>query len=380
MIYTAADVVDYLLTATNGGGQDGEHRAIRQAVANSYREVMSAKAWLWHTTIGSFTTGQIKTTATLNSGSPIITVANAAGFVAGRRLSVPSVAAFDDDVKVLSVSGTQVTLNQPATAAGSNVPVTLQTFYTLPANVQDIDNLLTRTTGIVNVYIPPTEWTQMDTVVLGNGDPLLYTVMRSDDPAYPDRYQVRFLGVPTDGLEVTFSYRFAPEPLKYMGFENVARTGTVATSGTAVTGTGTSFPVDAADRVIRFGTSSNSPEPIGGLFPYQAQAKITARSSATGLTIASNVGTLSGVKFCITDVLECSSQMYTAVLGCAEMWYARITGKPAQQVVSVYMRDLRLAMEQDVVNPLAGQRNSIFAKYPTPRSMGFYSPQQPDQG
>lgn len=377
MIYTAHDVVDYLLTATNGGGQDGEHRAIRQAVASGYREVMFAKDWLWHTTTGSFTTGKLQTTATWTSGSNQITVASSTGLLVGRRVSGVGI---DQDSRIHGISGNVITLTNNTTAAGTNTAVQFETFYMLPENVRDIDSLLTRTTGIINVYLNPVEWKQMDTVVVGNGDPLFYTVMRSDDPAYPDRYMVRFLGVPTDGLEVTFSYRFQPKPLKYMGFEQPARSGTVSVSGTAVTGTNTQFPTDAAGCILRLGTASNAPEPIGGLFPYAAQQKIAARSSTQALTLDASPGAYSSVKYVITDVIECSSTMYTAVLAAAEMWYARLTGKPAQQVMSTYMRDIRIAMEQDAVNPLSGQRNSVFTKYPTPRSMGYYSPQLPDQG
>lgn len=377
MIYTAHDVVDYLLTATNGGGQDGEHRAIRQAVSNGYREVMSAKQWLWHTTMGSFTTGKLTKTASWTSGSNQITVNNNTGLVVGRRISG---AGIDQDSRIANINGTTITLTHNTTAAGSGVTVQFETTYLLPDNVRDIDSLLTRTTGIINVYLSPVEWKQMDTVTVGNGDPLFYTVMRSDDPLYPDRYMVRFLGVPTDGLEVTYSYRFQPKPLKYMGFEPSARAGTVTVSGTSVTGNDTQFPADCVNCMIRLGTSSNSPESVGGLFPYAAQQRITARGSATALTLDAAPGNVSGVRYLITDVLECSDMMYTAVLSAAEMWYARITGKPAQQVMGTYMRDIRLAMEQDVVNPISGQRNSIFAKYPTPRSMGYYSPQMPDQG
>jgi hypothetical protein len=377
MIYTAHDVVDYLLTATNGGGQDGEHRAIRQAVANGYREVMSAKQWLWHTTMGSFTTGKLTKTASWTSGSNQITVNNNTGLVVGRRVSG---AGIDQDSRIANISGTTITLTNNTTAAGSSVTVEFETTYLLPDNVRDIDSLLTRTTGIINVYLSPVEWKQMDTVVVGNGDPLFYTVMRSDDPLYPDRYMVRFLGVPTDGLEVTYSYRFQPKPLKYMGFEPPARAGTVTVSGTSVTGTNTQFPTDCANCMIRLGTSSNSPESTGGLFAYAAQQRITARTGTQALTLDADPGSFTSVRYLITDVLECSDMMYTAVLAAAEMWYSRITGKPAQQAISLYARDLRLAMEQDVVNPISGQRNSIFAKYPTPRSMGYYSPQMPDQG
>jgi len=81
---TAQDVVDFLLTATGGGAQDGEHRAVRTAVVSACRDIYQTRDWLWHTTEGTFTTNQVSTTATIVSGSPVITVASATGFVKGR--------------------------------------------------------------------------------------------------------------------------------------------------------------------------------------------------------------------------------------------------------------------------------------------------------
>ena len=379
MIYAAQDVVDYLLTATNGGGQDGEHRAIRAAVCNGYREVMSAKDWLWHTKVGTFKTAQTVTTGTLTLSSFNITaIASEAGWSVGRRIAGVGL---DANCRLVSrTSATVWVISHAATSTGAAVTLNVETRYTLPETVRDIDALLTRTTGVVNVFMSPTEFTQMDMVVIGNGDPTFYTIMRSEDAGESDRYQVRFLGVPTNGLEVTYSYRYTPKPLKYLGAEPSCRTGTVSTSNTVVTGATTTFPADSAGSLIRFGTTTNAPDPIGGMFPYVSQQVISTRSSDTVLGLVATPGTLSAVKFVITDALDCSSGMYTAVLSAAEMWYSRITGKPAPQAMATYLRDLRLAMESDSVSPESGQRNAGLSKYPTPRSMGYYSPQLPDAG
>jgi hypothetical protein len=53
------------------------------------------------------------------------------------------------------------------------------------------------------------------------------------------------------------------------------------------------------------------------------------------------------------------------------MWYARIAGRPAEQPMAMYNRDLRIAMEADVVRPLSGVPQGI--AYPTPRSAGWRS-------
>ena len=47
-MYTAYDVIEYLLSSTGGGAQDQEHRALRQSLFHGYRDLMSVRDWKWH--------------------------------------------------------------------------------------------------------------------------------------------------------------------------------------------------------------------------------------------------------------------------------------------------------------------------------------------
>ena len=382
MIFTAQDVVDHLLTATGGGAQDGEHRAVRQAVVHGAREVFQARQWLWHTRTGSFTTTQVATTATaITVNSATITVASATGIVPGRILSIDP-GYFTATVRVVSVQGNTVTLNRPASAslvAPNTAAVLAQTYYDLPANVKDIDALCTETVGTLHCYVSPTEWQRLEVNTRGAGEPYYYTIMRSD--VNPDRYQVRFVGVPTDGTVVSYTFRYIPEPIRLMGYEPSCRAGTatVSANSTTVTLTGNTLPQLLADTVIRFGTATTNADPIGALNPFIYERRIISRVNDTTLTIDSALpAAVSGVKYAISDLLECSPQMYTAILSASEMWFARLAGKPAVEVVQLFNRDLRLAMENDVVSPLSGRLR--MSEFPTARSMGWKSSHLPDQG
>ena len=86
---------------------------------------------------------------------------------------------------------------------------------------------------------------------------------------------------------------------------------------------------------------------------------------------------MAGVKYAISSIIDASPTMYTAVLSAAEMWYARLVGKDAGQAAAIFNRDMRLAMENDVVSPMAGRMGR---QYPTPRTMGYHSPMLPDVG
>jgi len=378
MIYTAQDVVDYLLTATGGGGQDGEARAVRQAVIAGAREVLQARDWLWHTKTGWFLTNAVTATAQVTKDSNQITVNSAASMVPGRILYFDALCFGNRVVRVTSVSGLTVTVDYTADATVSNALVRVQTYYDLPDNLKDIDALVTDTVGTLHCYITPQEWQRLEVNTKGAGEPFYYTIMRSD--TNPDRYQIRFVGVPTNNTLVHYTYRYIPQPLRLLGYEATCRQGTVtiAANSTTVTGTGTAFPEACVGSLIRFGTATTEAEPLGALTPFVAQRNITARASTTSLTIDTAMTAATTVKYAITDILDCSPQMYTAILSASEMWYARLAGKSAADPMAMFNRDMRLAMESDAVSPLAGRPKDI--GYPTPRTQGWHSPQLPDQG
>lgn len=376
---TAQDVVYYLLTATGGGAQDGEHSAVRAAVVNGVREVFQTRQWLWHTKSGTFTTQRVATTATITSGSASITVADPTGFVPGRIVTFGSLSYFAYTPRIASVSGNNVTMDRPAIASGSNVAALVQTFYDLPVNVKDIDALMTETVGTLHFYLTPQQWMQLQVNTRGAGEPYYYTIMRSD--VNPDRYQIRFVGVPQDGTVIFYTYRYIPEPVRLMGYEPSCRAGTaaVAANSTTVTITGNTLPINLTNAVIRFGGTTTEADPIGAINPFSYERRIIARVSDTQLTIDSALpAAVTGVKYAIADALDCSPQMYTAVLSAAELWYARLVGKSGVEAAALFNRDLRQAMENDVVSPQSGRM--YVTHYPTPVTRGFHSPLQNDVG
>jgi hypothetical protein len=371
-------VVDYLLTTTGGGALDGEHKAVRQAVISGIRDLFQARSWLWHTKSASFTTTQVAKTASTTTGSATVSVNNTDGLVVGRIVTFGSLNYFELTPRIVSINAaaSTVTLDRAATATAAGITMLVQTYYDLPANVKDIDSLMTETVGTLHYYVTPQEWQQLQVNTRGAGEPYYYTIMRSD--VNPDRYQIRFVGVPTNGTVVFYIYRYIPDLVKYLGFETSCRAGTVSTNNTTtVTGTGTQFPEDVGYAVIRFGSATKDADPLGSLTPYVHERVIRSVSGGT-LTVDTAVPTLTNVKYAISNILDCSPQMYTAVLSASEMWYARIIGKNATEAIAIYNRDLRVAMENDVVSPLGGRMYTTH--YPTPRTMGYHSPLRGDVG
>lgn len=412
---TAQDIVAYLIASNAGGAQDGEHTAIRQAVMHGVRDVLQCREWLWHTTTGSFTTTQTRTLGTVTAGSSDIVVSDPTGFVPGRVVSVQS-EYFPRTIRIVSVNGYIVTVDVPATKSASGIQVIPQNYFDLPADLRDIDTLVTNTVGTLHCYVSPQEWQRLEVNTRGAGEPYYYTVMRSD--MYPDRYQIRFVGVPTNGTVVHYTYRRRPAPIKYMGYERLARQGTVSLSlvgdenTPTVSGTGTAFPQDSVGCYIRFGATGMDADPVGSTTPFVMERRVEKWNSATSLIVSDKTiynrsgvngptlmdeydggvvgmptpvmpvyadpyGTLPpNTKYALTDIIDASPQMYTAILSACEMWYARMAGKQADAALAMFNRDLRLAMEADVVAPYSGRPHNT--PYPTSRSMGWHSELMPD--
>jgi hypothetical protein len=482
---TAQDIVAYLLASNGGGAQDGEHSAVRHAVLHGVREVMQCKSWLWHLRTNSFSTRTVKTTGSTTKGSNVINVASTAGFIAGR---IVDVSGFDDPVRIEQVRGGSIVVNQIAKATATNIEVKPQQYYNLPYDLKDLDTLSTQTVGTLHCRITPQEWQRLEVNHRGSGEPYFYTIMRSD--THPDRYQVRFVGTPTNPVRVSYTYRVLPKPIKYMGYEKSCRQGTVTvgkisttakvtaganniivadssglakgmkiiipnfpsatqtilsvvhpsvvldaqatassdevtviSEGVRVVGTGTNFPQDCAGAHIRFGSLGMAADAVGSNVPFIMERRIEDWSSTTSLAISStgiyqrpgvdgepiegitfdanevdisnpseipvegntnnpyvtndfddiNTPLPALTKYAITDVVNASPQMYTAVLSACEMWYARLAGKDYGGAMNAFNRDLRIAMENDVVTPISGMPYGSYSHGGSPRSMGWHS-------
>lgn len=484
---TAQDIVAYLIASNSGGAQDGEHSAVRHAVLHGVREVLQCKNWLWHLRSNSFMTGSFVTTGSTTKGSNVINLANTAGFVAGR---IVDVAGFDDPVRIAEVRRGNIVVDQIAKATLSNIKVKPQQYYNLPSDLKDIDSLSTQTVGTLHCRISPQEWQRLEVNHRGSGEPYFYTIMRSD--THPDRYQIRFVGTPTNPVKVSYTYRIIPKPIKYMGYEKSCRQGTVTvsrpsttavlTSGSKtivvadtsgfvvgmrvivpnfpidrptivsidalnkrivlnvdasnssvssgvtsvdmrVSGVNTNFPQDCISSFIRFGSLGMEADAMGSTVPYIMERRVENWSSPLSLSVSSTsvyqrrgvdgnpyeafdfdanvvstenpsatpVEASSGnpyvtndfddintplpalTKYSITDVVNASPQMYTAILSACEMWYARLAGKDFGNAMNMFNRDLRIAMENDVVTPLSGMPGGAYSHGGSPRTMGWHS-------
>jgi hypothetical protein len=373
MILTFHDVVEHLITASFGGPQDAEQRDIRTAVHRAYQEVTTMRDWSFYHVHGRVITQAPVTAGTVSfstatnqltlSGATWPAWANDGYVRSGPR--VARVAARNSDTVV--TLDAEVTFPEDFSGQGY---ILYRTVYPLPDDLRNMDEPSNEFFWWSGIYLTPDEAMKVERVNYRSGYPLHWTIVKD-----PDSYgwAVKLIGYPIKTETIDFTYRRRARGLRYSGHEAAARAGTISSSGTAVTGTDTSFDSKMVGSILRVGTSSSYPDPITGMNPFSTETFITAVGDAVSLTTAAAAGA-SGAKYLVTDPIDVPAHMHTVILSGAEYWLARIRNNKPDNAFAMYQRDLRLAMEQDVLAPMSGRSKDIWS------DRGWRSPLQPDQG
>ena len=289
--------------------QDSEHRALRAAAANGYRDVINQVDWNYH-------------------DSTIV------------------------------IPGEEFLKN------GQDQPFEVL----LPADCKNVDMMVAPDRTTPCCYCTLQEYNRLLSYDTGPGSTIFWTVTK--DSKYPDRNKLMLGGrqppIYTDG-EYLLTYRRKPTDLRYFGYEKACRDADTIPAGC----------------VIRWGSPTQYPEGPYGIHPFVAEA-ISGRPETLQGTPPP------GGRTVFSDYLDISPTMYSAMLSACEVWYARLAGRNVEGALTVHMRDMKLAMEQDGMNPMSGRRTYTY-RYPEgmempyastgiARSIGYYSAEQGDTG
>lgn len=360
-IFTAQDVVDHLLSVSGGGAQDAEQRELRSAVHHAYRDLVNLRDWQWYTTHHRIFL-EPSETLSVTVGGGGLTLTRAAGSwqadAAYYRVACQDVVGRVAERTSDTVLSLDPAVRFPASFDGVQSVTIYRTDYPLPADMRNMDALVTENTAAATSFISPAEMMRLERSVILTGEPTYWTVLRDEASGSPDRWIARVYGYPTASETLDFTYRRDADAPRYTGYESAARAGTATCSASAsVSGTDTEWKSNMVGAVLRICESgADAPEPLSGLNPYTEQAVIAAVGSSTALTLASPLaGSYSGKKYVVTSLLDISSHMYTALLSGAEMWLARMRNGPVDKVAQLYSRDIRLAMEADQLTPISGR-------------------------
>ena len=238
----------------------------------------------------------------------------------------------------------------------------------LPKNCKNVDMMVAPDRTTPCCYCTLQEYNRLLSYDTGPGSTIFWTI--KPDDIYPDRNKLMLGGrqppVYTDG-EYLLTYRRKASELRYFGYEKQCRDAEVIPEGC----------------VIRWGAPTQYPEGPYGIHPFVAEAISGRPETLSGTPPA-------GGRTVYSDFLDIAPYMYSAMLSACEVWYARLAGRNVEGALTVHMRDMKLAMEQDGMNPMSGRRTYNY-RYPegmempyastgTARSLGYYSAEQGDTG
>lgn len=302
-MYTAYDVIEYLMSSTGGGAQDQEHRVLRQALFHSYRDLITVRDWKWYHTM--------------------------------EQVSLAST----DLIKTIR----------------------------LPWGVSSVDAVYIPQLRIVAEYVTQADWSRIETSPFQQLVRLAWTVLPSPEREgyfdlklyngyrYDEDVTLTYRRRPKD------LRRTGWEPASRVGTVTLtASSGSLPGSYFTAAGTGTSFESNMIGSVIRVsGDAAFHPEGLSGMHPYRTEAYISSVNAAAqtmAVHAPETSSAYSGSKYIITDLLDIAPSMYTALLSGAEVWMARILGKNIEGSMGINARDLRLAFEADTMAPISGRR------------------------
>jgi hypothetical protein len=246
-----------------------------------------------------------------------------------------------------------------------------RTVYPLPADFRNMDEPSDEYNWWSGTYITPDQAMKLERVGNTSGAPLHWTIIKDPDS---DGWAIKLIGYPTERETIDFTYRRSARPLRYSGHESVTRAGTIARTGSSVTGTGTLFASAMAGAVLRVGDSTHVPGPIESLTPWVSETTIVSVATNNSLATSGSGTISSSTKYLITDPIDIATHMQQAMDACCDYWLARIRGNSPDKAFAMYQRDLRLAMEQDQLAPLSGRSREVW------HDGGWRSPLLADRG
>lgn len=357
-VFTFQDAIDSLMdTEGVSGGQSS--RMARAAVMEAYRELPTLHDWAHFRRRGT-----IKTVAVQSTGT--VTYTHSTRTVTLTGATFPSTETHNYRIKFGGTSypiesyGTSTTVILPETFnPGANVAsTTYELFrpeYPVPVDFRQGGALIHLTNDAYTpTWVPHVslmQWLVLsDATWDGNNR---YTI-RSDSQG---RMVFDFAPAPRTEIRYEFAYRAEPRPLQLFSGSAEHVTGTISTSATTVTGSGSGFKSSMVGCVIRFIDSATPPTGINGRppatdNPYSEQRWITEVASATSLTISEELEeAYTGKAYSIGAPIDIeSTAMQNLFHRLVELKFAiktRQTDKKIELRQAAYMDALRKAQEAD---------------------------------
>ncbi|MFO0899363.1 MAG: hypothetical protein U0836_18210 [Pirellulales bacterium] len=332
-IRTYQDLVEYLEDSTEWDRNHQNHRRLRGAIEEAYRDLANERTWSYYAQLGTLNTAAPYSTGTVTYDHT--------GAADGERLLTLSGGVFPDwasEGTVLingtpyegndRISDTELTLT-PASNPGADIATatTYQLFrdtYPLPVNCRAVNRLEDVRQTNQPMFVPPGEWLDaMRQWSHAPGQPMYFTVTGSPD--YLSSLAIRFAPPPSTAITFRYMYTRAPRALAVELYDEGVVT--VAPGNPTINGTGTAWTTAMIGAVIRFSEGLALPGSVIGVRPRAYERVVKDVTGPTTLVLDSAISTaLTEVRYAISDPLDIHvPTMWSVLKKCAD---ARVVGHP----------------------------------------------------
>lgn len=359
-MFTFRDAIYACADYQRGNASAKVETDVLMAVMAAYREIPGMHAWRYlirqgHINLNApYDTGTIAYDHTGGSSERMVTLTTGTWptWAANAQIRIASVV-YPVEARVSnSVITLDANINPGADISSGTEYTIYQSGYVLPQDFVSMYAPITTTSWYGMRYLPPDRWLQLDRVSYSAGEAVFWTLLGSNDSYGLMRMEV--WPSPDDDIPLQFLYNARPRPLVANGTASKYSVGTVSISGTAVTGSSTTFDSSMVGSVIRVSSDATTiPTGAEGDNPFVDERTIVSYTSATSVTLDAAGTTASGKKYVISDPIDIYPHMTEAFLACCRFKLGqRRRAKELESLRNDYYAELRKAKEQDAMVPI----------------------------
>jgi len=357
MVYK--DAIESLVDFVDGLSEETGQRRARGAIHSAYREISSLRKWKYLQTHGRITLASAFTTGTLTYVASTKVATFTSALPSWARYGHLKITGRIPVYKILEpLTGTTAQLESrfaPSTDISTATTFVLyRSTYTLPADMVAMEEISDETRYWFSGYVSPTEWMTMERNGLRNIRPYAWTIMGANDLIGSMQFCVH--GYPTAEETIDFIYTRRPRALNLDGFTRYSsQSGATATATDSTVTLSANVDTDVIGAVFRMGQSGITlpPESVNSANRYVYQRMITARPSATTLTVDSAVPSATvGTQFCISDPVDLPEYLIDAFLRACEYHILLKTDPARANAAAKVLYDAkRTALARDNMEP-----------------------------
>ena len=320
---TYSDALEHLTEFAAGHGSSAAQSLLRRAVLRAYDEVVNAHDWPFMRSLANVYCHEAQTDGTLSYDHDTLTAtltgATFPDWTDGASLYLDGITC-DINQRISSTTATLRATMAPGEDLSGESYTLYRRWYALPDDWLSMEEPLGEEYATIGSLV---SWGAM--AQLHRWEQLSGTIDYWCIGQAPSGGVALFVYPALDSdVRLLLPYRRRPRDLRITGQEADDYVGTIAVSGTTITGTTTAFRAAMEGSILRISDDTNPPTSLEGRYPYLEELVIGDVTTTTAMTTTSSGTTASDVAYRVTDAIDLDRSAWDAFLRCAEMHFARM--------------------------------------------------------